>query len=118
VIGRAEIPGTSYGWASYLQGSVGLDEVVWRDVKSAGRGALLLRPPAWSEHGVGNLSPESACAGVIVLNRMDAERTARLGRAKTVGTRVEEGERRMIRLVELRGLEPLTLCLQSRCSSS
>jgi hypothetical protein len=45
---------------------------------------------------------------------MDAERTARLGRAKTVGTRVEEGERRMIRLVELRGLKPLTLCLQNR----
>ena len=44
---------------------------------------------------------------------------AALKKSKRSGTRtVKEGRRRMIRLVELRGLEPLTLCLQSRCSSS
>jgi hypothetical protein len=31
---------------------------------------------------------------------------------------VQAGESRMKPQVELRGLEPLTLCLQSRCSSS
>jgi hypothetical protein len=48
--------------------------MVWRDVRPTGHGPLLLRPPSRSEHGVGDLSPESACAGVIVL-KADRPRT-------------------------------------------
>ena len=50
-----------------LQGSAGFDEVVWWDMRLAGYGPLLFQPPSRSEHCVGNLSPESARAGVIVL---------------------------------------------------
>lgn len=41
--------------------------MVWWDVRLAGHGPLLLRPPTRSERGAGNLSPESARAGVVVL---------------------------------------------------
>jgi hypothetical protein len=47
--------------------SAGVYEVIWRYVRFAGHGSLLLGPLPWPEDAVGNGSPESACAGIVVL---------------------------------------------------